>query len=415
MKRHLSLLFCILPTSAWGLSLDDRIDLIVDTYNLEPEICTGNIDSVASDNRDTIGRIFFESTALSGNNDVACQTCHLDNRALSDGLPVAVGVGGSGEGAERMHSGGVLVKRNAFSLFGRSSTNYQNFFWDGRVGENEGKIFSPIGNGYNYGFSSPLSVAAVIPLLARDEFLGELDHFDQNEMLRSVNGEYYQERYRAANNYFENLFDEPMSPSISQLANSLRDEGANIANIDLPYIGNSLASFISSSSENCEPSGWERYLQGERRALTNSQKQGALVFYGQGRCAACHSGSLFSDFDFHSIGTPQGSFGVHMHQQDMGLGGVTFQNEDRYLFRTPPLLRVSETAPYGHNGTFESLEDVVLYHINPIPFFVDNGWENTRDKFTHGGILSKRDDILGYISIDSDSEFNNLIDFLKSL
>lgn len=414
--KHIYLLFLFLiPVKTLALSVDEKLGLVIDTYDLEPKICSPNSVTESEIREQAIGKIFFESKALSGNNEISCQSCHLDDKALTDGLPLAIGVGGIGEGIERLDSNGILVKRNAFTLFGRGDEEFINFFWDGRVGEYDNSIFSPVGNGYEYGFKSPLAVAAIQPLLARDEFLGVLQHFENNEMLDSIDDAYYQDRFLAANNYFIGIFSEPLSKPASELAGSLREHEVDISNIDLVYIGNSLASFIASLSEDCVSSDWERYLRGELNALTDSQKEGALVFYGQGRCAACHSGSLYSDFKFHSIGTPQGGLGMHMHQQDMGLGSVTFRDVDRYLFRTPPLIRVSETPPYGHNGIFQSLEDIVLYHINPIPYFVENEWHNNRDMYTHGSILSRRDDVLGFISIDSDQEYNSLIDFLRSL
>lgn len=414
--KHIYLLFLFLiPIKTLALSVDEKLRLVIDTYELEPKICSPNSVPGSQNREQAIGEIFFESKALSGNNEIACQSCHLDDKALTDGLPLAVGVGGSGEGIERLDSDGILVKRNAFTLFGRGDDDFINFFWDGRVGEYDSSIFSPIGNGYEYGFNSPLAVAAIQPLLARDEFLGVLQHFENNEMLDSIDDAYYQDRFLAANNYFIDMFSEPLSKPASELADTLREHEVDVNNIDLVYIGNSLARFIASLSEDCVSSDWERYLMGESSALTDSQKEGALVFYGQGRCAACHSGSLYSDFKFHSIGTPQGGLGMHMHQQDMGLGSVTFRDADRYLFRTPPLLRVSKTPPYGHNGIFRNLEEIVLFHINPIPYFVENEWHNNRDMYAHGSILSRRDDVLGFISIDNDGEFDNLIEFLRSL
>ncbi|MBF4237599.1 cytochrome c peroxidase, partial [Vibrio anguillarum] len=118
-----------------------------------------------------VGKIIFERPVLSGDKDTACANCHLDNKALADGLPLAIGVGGSGEGEERLTSGGAVVPRNAFTLFARGDERFNTFFWDGKVQSVDGIIFSPIGEGTLLGFDSALSVAAVLPLLARDEFL----------------------------------------------------------------------------------------------------------------------------------------------------------------------------------------------------------------------------------------------------
>ncbi|OXE29718.1 methylamine utilization protein MauG, partial [Vibrio parahaemolyticus] len=106
-------------------------------------------------------------------------------------------------------------------------------------------------------------------------------------------------------------------------------------------------------------------------ALSEVQKRGAILFYGKARCASCHSGDLMSDMSFHSIGVPQGNQGPHMFGQDFGRALVTLDNSDRYAFRTPSLVAVSKTAPYGHNGIFPTLKGVVKHHISPIFYYRD--------------------------------------------
>ncbi|MFT2112741.1 hypothetical protein [Marinomonas sp. 2405UD68-3] len=142
---------------------------------------------------------------------------------------------------------------------------------------------------------------------------------------------------------------------------------------------------------------------------------GAITFFGKGRCAGCHNGKFFTDFKFHSIGTPQGEFGTHIQRQDIGRAGVTYELKDRYLFRTPPLIGVSHTAPYGHNGVFETLEEVILFHINPIPFFMDKGWSSKKELLTYGKLVSSRSEILGYIDVSSEFELSALEAFLQTL
>ena len=112
---------------------------------------------------------------------------------------------------------------------------------------------------------------------------------------------------------------------------------------------------------------WDRYLAGDKGAIDAAAKEGALLFYGKGRCAACHSGPLLSDFQFHSLAVPQIGPGF----DDPGDDSDVESGDDRgryeatriprhlYQFRTPPLRNVTLTAPYFHSGAVASLEDAI--------------------------------------------------------
>ena len=388
---------------------DRTLKLIVDTYGLEYDGCM--VDPTLIDpSLLGIGEVVFNSNVLSGDADTSCSTCHLDNKNLTDGLPISVGVGGVGEGHDRMLSNGVLVPRNAFTLFGRASRDFTTFFWDGKVEASEGRIFSPIGNGFEKGFESPLSVAAVLPILARDEFLGRQSFFSSSEHLVTVDSAYFESKLDAMNSVLSTIVE---SEKGTELRTALADAGLEGATLDL--IGNALASFIAQKNTDCQESPWQQYLGGKLSALSDKQKNGAVLFFGKGRCAACHSGTVFSDFNYYSLGVPQGGFGPHIHGQDIGRASVTYDQDDRFMFRTPPLIGVSKTQPYGHNGTFESLRDVVLFHLNPVPFLADKGWDSDREFFNYGKVLGRRAIMLTHIDISSERELSDILAFLEAL
>lgn len=92
-------------------------------------------------------KLFFKRPVLSGDKDTACTNCHLDNKVLTDGLPLAIGAGGIGEGEERLASGGAVVPRNAFTLFARGDSRFKTFFWDCKVQAIDGQIFHPLARG----------------------------------------------------------------------------------------------------------------------------------------------------------------------------------------------------------------------------------------------------------------------------
>jgi len=82
------------------------------------------------------------------------------------------------------------------------------------------------------------------------------------------------------------------------------------------------------------------------------------VFRGKGNCTSCHVGPNFTDERFHNTGIAwrDGSL------QDEGRSAVTGKLDDRGAFKTPTLREIARTAPYMHDGSLVSLEDVVEYY-----------------------------------------------------
>ena len=383
--------------------------LIKDVYVLSSKECK---PSISEDNSiDFIaGKALFESKVLSGNEDIACINCHLDKFGSADGLPLAAGVLGDKEGKERYFDGkGILVQRNAFSLKGRAHSEFVNYFWDGKAQIQDKKIVSQFGNQLSSKFDSIFAVASILPLIERDEFIGY-----NNEIEDEVGNKLYRNRYDAIGKIIRKRLVERKTKESSELADKLVAANVNISTFELADAGNLLAKFFEKKFP-CEISNWDKYLQGSKSAISLSQKKGAILFFGKGRCASCHSGNFFSDFDFHSIGTPQGYFGVHSRHRDIGRAGVTNRVEDMYKFRTPPLTLVKETPPYGHSGAFKTLRSVIVHHFNPYEFYKLNDTYYEADYYNIGKVIGSRDSVLNAIDIHSEEEVSQLIDFLEAL
>jgi len=130
------------------------------------------------------------------------------------------------------------------------------------------------------------------------------------------------------------------------------------ARVGLPpeEISRALASYVRSILSGNSP--FDRFVNGDRRALSSEQQAGLRVFRGKGNCTACHVGPNFSDERFHNTGVEwrDGSL------VDEGRAAVTGSPEDRGAFKTPTLREIARTAPYMHDGSLVSLEDVVDYY-----------------------------------------------------
>ena len=96
---------------------------------------------------------------------------------------------------------------------------------------------------------------------------------------------------------------------------------------------------------------------GEKNALSESAKRGLTLFRGKARCSMCHIGTNFTDEKFHNLGAGEGA-----GQKDPGRAQVTKDSADFGAFKTPTLRNVTLTAPYMHDGSLATLEDVIDFY-----------------------------------------------------
>ena len=414
--RCLYLMVLLYSAPSIGLDLDNQLSLIREVYNLTPKSCdSGNAKTNHEKRLRQAGELLFNSKSLSGNRDTSCTTCHIDSHESSDGLPMSVGVGGVGEGTDRMVEGhGAMVQRNAFSLKGRADKHFTAYFWDGKAQSQGEKFITQFGDYLPKGFESLLAVASILPLMERDEFIGQHKLLADNDIENTVEDRLYFDRYIAVEKAIQRRLADPTDKEDRELREKLSQMDYDIADVDLVNIGNALAAFIQKGFP-CTSSSWDSYLAGDKDSISYEQKRGAVIFYGKGRCASCHSGNFNTDFKFHSIGTPQGFFGPHTRHRDVGRASVTHRNEDLYQFRTPPLNDVARTPPYGHSGAFKTLQEAVEHHINPVEFYISNPDFYKADYYILGKIIGSRSSLLSHIDIYTEKEIGYLVEFLKSL
>jgi cytochrome c peroxidase len=114
-------------------------------------------------------------------------------------------------------------------------------------------------------------------------------------------------------------------------------------------------------------SPFDRYLKRDDNALTTEQKRGGVLFFGRAQCGSCHNGALLGGNSFMNVGVPQvGPGGAKQSPLDWGRGELMPQNPGfaKFAFRVAPLRNVELTAPYMHNGAYQTLEAVVEHYNN---------------------------------------------------
>jgi cytochrome c peroxidase len=310
-----------------------------------------------------LGEALFWDPELSGNRDTSCATCHHSNLATGDDLSVSIGTNGSGLGKQRlMGTARELIPRNATPLFNLGYEEWRVIFWDGRVSANPIAGFdTPASDRLPSGLDSVLAAQAMFPVTSRDEMRGnrgDIDIFGRpNELAAMVD-------YKSQpiwNALMKRLL---MIPGYVDLFKAAYPD-VSADQLGFQHAANALAAY-EIAVFTFEDSPFDRYIQGDRSALSDEAKAGALLFYGEAGCSSCHSTGLLTDQDFHNIAVPQVGDGKGREQPfDLGRARETGNDCDRYAFRTPPLRNVALSGPWMHDGAFTTLDATVRHHLNP--------------------------------------------------
>lgn len=363
---------------------DALLQEIIAHEELEPH--PGSVLREADTPQARLGQALFFDPILSGDRNIACATCHHPAFAMADGRALPIGTSGHGLGPQRTfleevtlgdeaghvrcragqtdpQSGqtvvanpfvGAFVPRNSPTII--NSALFPTQFWDSRVEH------APAGQTIHTQeelvtqlyLDDPLTAQAFFPVTSLHEMAGATLGDLPPPTIRAA----LLERLRASPAYrrqFAQVWpDTPTDPET--LITQVR-------------MAEALAAFQRRFILTSTP--WDAYLAGNRDALSAQQKRGALLFYGAidpaVNCAGCHRGNLFSDFEHHNLLVPQlgpGKGDGYSGREDWGRGGVTFDPQDRYTFRTPTLRNVELTAPYFHDGAFATLTATIRHHAD---------------------------------------------------
>ncbi len=345
-----------------------------------------------------LGQALFFDPVLGGNQDVSCATCHHPSTATADGRSRAVGTKAYVDSAagKRMPEGLRLMEvqgrepvlvgfdlnraahpftpRNSPEIFNRGDSAWKNMFWDGRVHEYEPGKFALNSMRLTqseglYQVRMPeevdglLAAQAMVPVLSSDEMRGTKGQQGatggHNEVGQILGHNEHQ--------IWETLMERLMGIEGYRELFSKAFPDKSLEEIKFSAVGNAIAAF-ETTAFTLRDSPWDQFLAGDDEALTDAQLAGAHLFYGKAKCSDCHGGRLMTDQKMHNIGIVPIGPGPDMEEDaDYGVAHRSNAGLDlKYHFRTPPLRNVALTAPYMHNGCYDSLEDAVRHHLNPV-------------------------------------------------
>lgn len=296
-----------------------------------------------------LGRMLYFDPRLAGDSSISCAKCHDPEKGFSNGLQMSDAYPGT---KHWRHVPTVL-----------NSAYLKQLFWDGRANTLEAQAIGPI--------------AAPIEMNQNYTHLVEkLDNIPE---------------YRAR---FKKVFN---------------------SDITMDNLAKAIAAFERTIVS--KPGPVDKFLMGDKTALNDSQKRGMEIFTGKARCFICHNGPLMTDQSFHTLGVPEIEplkteadriatrhfFATDQKfpnprtvDYDYGRELITKSASDRGKIKTPSLRELKWTAPYMHNGAFETLDEVV-------EFFMKGGGE-----------APNKDPMLKPFKL-TDQEFDDLIAFLEAL
>jgi cytochrome c peroxidase len=277
-----------------------------------------------------LGKLLYFDRRMSSDGSVSCASCHMPEKAFTDGAAVSTGIAAQKGG------------RSAPTVINRAYSTLQ--FWDGRAASLEEQAKGPLSNALEMTSEKEASAA----------------HQTCVERLRKVPG--YVQR-------FERVFGTPK--------------------FGIDHVSKAIATFERTVLSGNAP--YDRYQAGDLKAMTAEQVRGKDIFFQRAACDACHIGFNFTDGSYANTG-----IGMDKPNPDMGRFLVTGRAEEKGAFKTPTLREVEHTAPYMHDGSLKSLEEVV-------------------EHYNKGGIknpqLDQRMKPLGF----SEQDKRDLVAFLKAL
>ena len=300
-------------------------------FSALPQNVSSPPDNPLNPDKVALGKVLFWDPILSGHRDVACASCHHPRLGYAEDRDISIGVNGVGLGRNRRFQSPnsiPFVKRNSPTVVnvgfngvdqnGQYTPASAPMFWDMRV--------------------KSLETQALEPIKSFEEMRG--DAYPEGQAIETVVA-----RLNAIPEY-RALFGKAFG-----------DESVNAENL-----GKALAAFERSLVANNSP--FDRYMRGDRTAMTRDQIEGMRRFERVG-CTKCHNGPMFSDYKVHVLGVPDNDV---LPDSDRGIADTPIPLRTAsfvgtpYAFRTASLRNLKFTAPYMHSGVFRTLFDVIEFY-----------------------------------------------------
>jgi cytochrome c peroxidase len=331
VARNLPVYPCLIAILLLSASCDPfEVDPVGETYLDLPAIRYDyNNFNDTTNALSTLGRVLFYDRQLSINNSISCASCHKQSAAFADDRRFSPGFEGKLTSRNSMpiqnidlaaipafadfsSSKPALADPNPSSSFGSFATH---LFWDGRESSIERLVLQPIGNHVEMGIRDVDALSSKLAAIP-----------------------YYQTLFTDAFQTPE-VTPEKISAALSAFTRSIRTGETRLD-------AHNLSLFTSNVGD-------------VRSNLSPLELEGMILFDQKYQCNSCHQVS--SPVGYILAGT-FANIGLDKVYADNGLSEITGNPADAGKFRIPSLRNVEHTAPYMHDGRFETLEDVIHHY-----------------------------------------------------
>lgn len=355
---------------------------------------------------ETVGGLIYRDSRLSINANQSCMTCHHPSSGFADpanrrdplNLPVSEGSTPGLFGGRNAPSAAYAGFAPIFHWNSAENSYIGGMFWDGRATGEE--LGDPLAEQARGPFQNPVEMgllpAEVVDRVAAaayaDQFIGVFPQTDWTD----IDGTY--------NNIARAIAAFERSSSVTRFTSKFDQFRAacQTAHIDAGAIGVTID-----------------IAQAPQDILSTGQLRGLALFNSKAGCTACHPTSdaangtpaLLTDFSYDNMGLPTNPMvetlsGVS--PPDLGLGGRLNQADQNGKFKVPTLRNVFKSAPYGHNGYFAGLEEIVNYfNTRDLP---DGPWAGIAPEVPEN--VNRVD--VGNLGLSAQEE-SLIVTFLKSL
>lgn len=270
-----------------------------------------------------LGRQLYFDTRLSADNTVSCASCHHPQDGYSRHTPTGVGIRGQKGG------------RNSPSSYNRILSDAQ--FWDGRAGSLEAQAVGPIQNPIEMGNTHAAAVAT----------LEKIDGYKMQFMKIFPDSGVTIDNVGSAIAAFERIL---VTGATSYDYNESYKRFAALSEEDLDD--------LKTDSPETYAEYEEVKLLAELNPMSESALRGQDLFFSKRvGCSNCHVGANLADEQYHNLGV-----GMSAKEPDLGRFAETKAEKDKGAFKTPTIRNVALSAPYMHDGSLATLEEVVEHY-----------------------------------------------------
>jgi cytochrome c peroxidase len=254
-----------------------------------------------------LGKQLFFEKSFSQNGKRSCATCHDPKKFFTDGLT-----------RNKVLDESSVLARNTPTLLYSYLQHSQ--FWDGRAESLEKQVHTVLTTGHEM-------------------------NVDETVLLKKLQTD------PSYASQFKKIWPKENNP------------------VNFQHATSALAAFIQTLSP--FSSDFDRYMQGDKTALTSSQKRGFNLFMGKAACGTCHFAPVFNGLvppnytttEFEILGTPMNEdLEKPIADTDLGMYNVFEIEQFKGAFKTPTIRNAAKTAPYMHNGAFSTLEKVIDFY-----------------------------------------------------